>query len=233
MSTALGDFNAMNVKPATMGGSAIPVSDNFGHLVIIYDDETLPSTKDPNNGVLNLKVKIIEGEHNGLEGVYRINYFFMGQDQNSITTKRIADAQLSAICHAVNVYNPKTVAELYNKPFRIVVELQKGEEAAEKGYTQIKGVLCADGGIPGFPDKPKVVRQGVAPAAVPGTGVTPWQPQSAAQAPVQPEAAPAQPASAPWGQPATPAQEAAQGAAPWGQPAATAGSTTPPWGQRP
>ena len=186
-------------------------------MVVIYDDETLPAKADANNGVLNLKVKVIEGPYNGTEGVYRINYFFMGTDANSVTTKRIADAQLSAICHAVNVYNPKAVAELYNKPFRIVVEMQKGEEAAEKGYTQIKGVLCADGGIPGFPDKPKVQRQETiqaapttpAPAANPGWG------------------APAQPV--------VPAPEAAPAttAAPWGAPPAGGATAAPPWAAKP
>lgn len=223
MSTMLGEFNAMNIKPATMGGSILPVSDNLGHLVVIYDDETLPASKDRNNGVLNLKLKIVEGPYNGTEGVYRINYFFMGTDANSLTTKRIADAQLSAICHAVNVYNPKAVAELYNKPFRIVVEMQKGEEAVEKGYTQIKGVLCADGGIPGFPDKPKVQRQATTQAA-----------------PATPAPAPATPAATPgWGAPPAPPAPTPEAApttpaAPWGAPpAGGAAPASPPWAAKP
>ena len=196
-------FDATKVEPAGMS-SQLPVSGPDGYSVIISASE-MKENKDKTGGYLELTLQVIDGEHKGESGAYRLNLF-----HSTPKTVEIAYRQLSAICHAVGVFQVGDSTQLHNIPFKAVVGLQKGENP--EGYTEVKGVLCMDGSAPG---KPK----SAAPAAQP--------------APVQPAAQAAQAAPAAWGQqPAasTPEAASATSAAPWSQqPAAQA---APPWGQK-
>lgn len=197
-------FDATVVEPAGMS-SALPVSGPEGYGVIITNSELVPVKDKPQCGMLALTLQIIDGEHKGDTGTYRLNLYSDNQQ-----ACQIAERQLSAICHAVNVFKIADSAQLHNLPFRVVVGPQKvkaGEE--DKGYTEVKGVLRMDGSQPGKP----------AGSAAPVQQAAPPQPP------------PAQPATQPaWGAPA-PAQEAAPAAQQpaWGQPAA--GGAAPPWAQ--
>lgn len=192
-------FDATQVDPAGIS-SQLPVSGPEGYNVIISASE-MKENKDKTGGYLELTLQVIDGEHKGETGAYRLNLY-----HTSAKAVEIAYRQLSAICHAVGVFQVADSTQLHNIPFKAVVGLQKGENP--EGYTEVKGVLCMDGSAPG---KPK----GPAPAASTQPVQQPAQQQGTApawgqqQAPVQEQ--PVQQAGPAW------SQQPTQAAAPWGQ----------------
>lgn len=206
-------FDVNSVAPATGGGGQLPVSDSKGHLAVITESEVVPVANKANAAYIKFDLRIVEGEHAGSEGVYRVNYF-----SDSEVAANIAKGQLSALGHVCHVMQLANTAQLHNIPFRVVVGLQKDADAAAKGYTEIKYVLNADGSKAGS-------APGSTPAAAP------------AAPPQAPTAAPTQPATAPaWGAPAAPVEAAPAAAPAWGQPAAATAApaaSTPPWAAKP
>lgn len=199
-------FDATTVDPATGGGN-LPLG---VHPAIIKSSAVKP-TKDNTGGLLELTVEIIDGAHKGMQGVYRLNLW--NANPQSV---EIAGKQLSALCHVTNTWHlnaePKG-SELYNKPFKIVVEQQK---APNDQYTQISAVLDIAG------NAPVKGQAGAAPQQQPQPGYTP------APAPLPSQAAPA-----PWGPPPNVAPAAGPVNSPpqaWSQqPPAGANA---PWGPR-
>lgn len=241
MAQLLQAFNAQQFDP-TQGGGSLPV----GRHPVIIESSEVKANKANDGGYLQLNVKLIDGPQMGTTGAYRLNLY-----HSNPQTAEIAHRQLSAICHVVGVFNVQDSAQLHNIPFIIEVGLQKGEEAAQKGYTEVKKVFDINGNEPGK------AGQGAAQAQPQGQGgfgqqQPAQQPQQPAQQPAaQPQDnAPAwgggqpaqqqqpapqgQPAAA-WGQqPQQPAQQpAAQPGAAWGQqPGGAAPASGAPWGQR-
>ena len=140
----------------------------------------------------------------------------------------IAHKQLSALCHAVGIYQVQMQNEgtaLRNA--RLMIEV--GKQNAESEYTEVKHVYCADGSEPG---KAKAGQpQGQLPPQQPQTQQAPVQQQApqgwagqgnaASQQQQQPQT---QPQGNGWGsQPQAPAQGG------WMQSAPAAGGSTPPW----
>lgn len=201
-------FDATKIEPACVGGGQLPVSPKEGWKVIITDSE-MKETAAKDGGYLELNVQIVEGEHAGTEGKYRLNIFNKNEQAQNIAHK-----QLSALCHVTGVFQITDSALLHNRPFRAVVGLQKGAEAAEKGYTEIKGVLDINGNQPG--------KAGSAPAAPPVAPV-----QAPVAPPVQQQAAPA------WQPPAAPEAPAQQAAPTWGAQQQQAAPAPPPWASKP
>ncbi len=137
-------FDPQEVAPSTGGSGQLPISDNKGHLVSIIDSRMQGTTA--GGEMLILTLEVASGEHAGATGDYRLNV----AHPTSADTVRIAYSQLSAICHCVGWLQPLSdVSVLYGKPFRAVVRAQKGEEAREKGYTEVAYVLDQDGNKPG------------------------------------------------------------------------------------
>lgn len=208
-------FSARTVEPQGTS-SQLPVSGSEGHPVVITESEMKQVEGKPNCGYLQLTLRIIEGEHNGVEGAYRLNLY-----HDNTKTVEIANRQLSALCWVVG--NPDAVdsAQLHNIPFRAVVGLQKKTTADAPDYTEVKGVKDINGNDPGKTGK--TAASAPAPAAPPAPPVQP-----AAAAPVAPTwGQPAAPAAPPAQAPAAPA--AAPAAAPWQAPAGGAPAATPPW----
>lgn len=222
-------FNAQQYDP-TQGGGSLPV----GRHPVIIESSEVKANKANDGGYLQLNLKLIDGPQMGTTGAYRLNLY-----HSNPQTAEIAHRQLSAICHVVGVFNVQDSQQLHNIPFIVEVGLQKGEEAAQKGYTEVKKVFDINGNEPGkagqgaAPAQPQAQGGfGQQPAQQPqqpqGSGV--WGGQPAQQ---QPQGAPAGNAPA-WGQqpaqqPA--AQQPAQQAGGWQQGgAAPAGGA--PWGQR-
>jgi len=204
-------FDVNSVAPAT-GGNQLPVSDSKGHLVVITESEVVPVANKPNAAYIKFDVRIIEGEHSGAEGIYRVNYF-----SDSEVAANIAKGQLSALGHVCHVQQLANTAQLHNIPLRMVVGLQKDAEAAAKGYTEIKYVLNADGSKAGS-------APGSAPAAAPAAPPQPPAPSVTAATPAAPV----------WGAPVEAAPAATPAAPAWGAPAATPAATSvPPWATKP
>ena len=230
-------FNAQQFDP-TQGGGSLPV----GRHPVIIESSEVKANKANDGGYLQLNVKLIDGPQTGTTGAYRLNLY-----HSNPQTAEIAHRQLSAICHCVGVFNVQDSGQLHNIPFIIEVGLQKGEEAAQKGYTEVKKVFDINGNEPGKAGQGAPAAQPQQqPAAQGGFGQQqpaqqPQQPQGggawggqpAQQPAAQPQGAPAGNAPA-WGQqpaqqPA--AQQPAQQAGGWQQ-GGTAPAGGAPWGQR-
>ena len=233
MAQLLQAFNAQQFDP-TQGGGSLPV----GRHPCIIESSEVKANKANDGGYLQLNLKLIDGPQMGTTGAYRLNLY-----HSNPQTAEIAHRQLSAICHVVGVFNVQDSSQLHNIPFIIEVGLQKGEEAAQKGYTEVKKVFDINGNEPGKAGQgaPQAQPQ-QQPAAQGGFGQQqpaqqPQQPQSGAAwggQPAQQPAAQPQGNAPAWGggqpaqQPA--AQQPAQQAGGWQQGAAPAGGA--PWGQR-
>ena len=234
MAQLLQAFNAQQFDP-TQGGGSLPV----GRHPCIIESSEVKANKANDGGYLQLNVKLIDGPQMGTTGAYRLNLY-----HSNPQTAEIAHRQLSAICHVIGVFNVQDSSQLHNIPFIIEVGLQKGEEAAQKGYTEVKKVFDINGNEPGKAGQgaPQAQPQ-QQPAAQGGFGQQqpaqqPQQPQSGAAwggQPAQQPAAQPQGNAPAWGggqpaqQPA--AQQPAQQAGGWQQGGgAPAGGA--PWGQR-
>ena len=193
------NFNATNVAPMGISTPQLPVSGKEGFPAIITGSE-LKENKNKDGGYLALDLQIIEGEHKGECGVYRLNLF-----HSHPKTVEIAYAQLSAICHVTGVMNVVDSQQLHNIPFRVVTGLQKGDNPEH--YTKVKGVLHMDGAAPGK-------STGVPAQAAPQVPTPP-----PAQTAPAPQAPPVQAAAPAWGSQANPVVEAAPAATPpWAVP---------------
>ena len=223
-------FNAQQYDP-TQGGGSLPV----GRHPVIIESSEVKANKANDGGYLQLNVKLIDGPQTGTTGAYRLNLY-----HSNPQTAEIAHRQLSAICHCVGVFNVQDSSQLHNIPFIIEVGLQKGEEAAQKGYTEVKKVFDINGNEPGKagqgapaaqPQQQPAAQGGFGqqqPAAQPQGNAPAWgggQQQPAAQPQGNAPAWGQQPAQ----QPA--AQQPAQQAGGWQQ-GGTAPAGGAPWGQR-
>ena len=234
MAQLLQAFNAQQYDP-TQGGGNLPV----GRHPSIIESSEVKANKANDGGYLQLNVKLIDGPQTGTTGAYRLNLY-----HSNPQTSEIAHRQLSAICHVIGVFNVQDSQQLHNIPFIVEVGLQKGEEAAQKGYTEVKKVFDINGNEPGKagqgapqaqPQQQPAAQGGFGqqqqPAAQPQGNAPAWGGGQPAQQ--QPQGAPAGNAPA-WGQqpaqqPA--AQQPAQQAGGWQQGGgAPAGGA--PWGQR-
>jgi hypothetical protein len=213
------NFNAAQYQPKYGGGGSLPPGKYKG----VITDSAVEPTKKGNSGMLVLEIQVIEGPLSGGKMVDRLNLF-----HPDAQTVEIANRQLSAYCHVLNVQVVSDTAQLHNIPFCFEVGWQKGNEpTAEKpegGYVEIKALADINGNEPG-----KARGPAAAPAAAP-----PPPPAAAPPAQVQPagngwgaaapDPAPAPVAPAPgnsWGAqppaaapPAAPAASAGWGAAP-------------------
>jgi len=91
---------------------------------------------------LELRMKVLEGEHAGAPLWARLNL-----DNPNLLTVEIAKAELSAICRAVDVMQPDDSEQLHNIPLVITVKCKvrdDGEVVNEvKGYAK-REVLTPD-----------------------------------------------------------------------------------------
>lgn len=203
-------FDATQIAPDTGAAGQLPVGE---HLVQIASSE-IKTTSAGDGGLVQFELVVVEGQHAGATGAYRLNLFNPNE-----TASRIARSQLSALCHVTGRFQVTDLSVLAGIPFRVKVQPQKGSDK----YTEVVKVMDANGNPPG---------KGGGQAAQQPQGGPPAQPQQAPapQAPQAPQGggwgAPqggqAQQAQAPQQAPQqAPAQQQWQqgnagGAAPWG-----------------
>lgn len=123
------NFNANEVEP-NVGMEAVPAGK---YIAVIIESEIKP-TKSGNGQFLELTFEIIDGEYKGRKVWSRLNI-----DNPNATAVQIARGELSAICRAVNVMQPKDSAELHNLPLEITVRCKKRDDSDDitneiKGY---------------------------------------------------------------------------------------------------
>lgn len=111
------NFNANEVEPST-GFDPIPAGK---YQAVIVDSEMKP-TRSGNGRYLQLEFEIIEGEYRNRRVWARLNLENTNQE-----AVRIARADLSAVCRAVNVLQPRDSVELHNLPLTITVRCRKNQ----------------------------------------------------------------------------------------------------------
>jgi len=112
------NFNANEVAPS-VGFEAIPA----GKYQAVIVDSDIRQNKSGTGEYLQLEFEIIEGEYRNRKLWVRLNLNNPNPD-----AVRMARADLSAICHAVNVIQPHDSVELHNLPLTITVKCRKTPE---------------------------------------------------------------------------------------------------------
>lgn len=177
MAKLIAPFDATQFNPQQSSGS-LPI----GKHPVVIDSSEVKANKAGDGGYLQLTLKIIDGPSKGSTGPYRLNLYSASQQAVDIANK-----QLSAICHVLNVFQFEDSQALHNVPFVVEVGPQKDNPQ----YTEVKRVYDINGNEPG---------------QAPVGGAQPQQPAQPAQS---------QQAQGAWGgqQQQAPAQEQQQAAA--------------------
>ncbi len=124
-------FDATTVEPTT---PIEPVP--AGKYVAMITETEMKPTKAGNGNYLQATFEIIEGDFKG-----RLLWARLNLDNPNAQAVAIARAELSAICRAVGVLQPKDSVELHNLPLVISVRLKKRSDSDEmsneiKGYSK-------------------------------------------------------------------------------------------------
>jgi hypothetical protein len=150
----LNNFDANQVDPSV----ALDPLPAGKYLAVVSESELKP-TKTGGGKYLQLTFQIIDGEFKG-----RLVWARLNLENKSEMTVKIARGELSAICRAIGVMQPKDSVELHNVPLEINVGLKKRDDNGE--FTNvIKGYAKKGGGGGG----------GAAGARVPTGGIPPWK----------------------------------------------------------
>ena len=121
-------FNAHDVDPTTEF-DPIPAGK---YLAIITDSEMKP-TKTGSGSYLQLTFEVLDGPCKGRKLWARLNL-----DNPNQTAVKIAQAELSAVCRAVGVMQPRDSIELHDLPLTISVRCKKRDDTGEI-TNEIKG----------------------------------------------------------------------------------------------
>lgn len=114
-------FNANNVDPA-LDFEPIPA----GKYLAIISDSGMKPTKNGSGSFLELTFQVIDGPYKN-----RLLWSRLNLENPNKQAVEIARAQLSAICRAVGVMQPKDSLELHNLPLQITVKCKRREDTDE------------------------------------------------------------------------------------------------------
>jgi hypothetical protein len=125
----LNGFNAHEVEP----NAAFDPLPAGKYLAAITASEMKP-TKNGDGSYLELTFEVVEGDFRGRKVWDRLCI-----NHHNTTTVRIARGNLSAICRATGVMQPRDSVELHNIPLLITVKCKKRQDTGElsnevKGY---------------------------------------------------------------------------------------------------
>lgn len=154
---SLNGFNANEVDPAA-DFEAVPPGE---YTAVITESETKP-TKAGTGSYLQFTFQIVDGEHKG-----RLLWARLNLDNPSETAVKIARGQLSALCRAVNVLQPRDSLELHNIPLVIKVGVKRRDDTGDM-TNEIKGYIARGTAAAGSPARVPV-------AAASGNSTPPWK----------------------------------------------------------
>ena len=117
----LGNFNASEIDPS-VSFDPIPA----GKYVAAISESAMKATKAGTGHYLELTFEVLSGQYKGRKLWTRLNL-----DNPNPQAVQIARGELSAICRAVGVMQPKDSCELHNLPLSIKVACKKREDADE------------------------------------------------------------------------------------------------------
>lgn len=121
------NFNATEVEPSA-GFDVIPA----GKYNAVISDSEMKDTRSGTGRYLQLEFEIIDGEFKNRKLWARLNL-----ENPNADAVRMARADLSAICRAVNVLTPRDSLELHNLPLVITVRCKKNQD--DEMTNEIKG----------------------------------------------------------------------------------------------
>jgi hypothetical protein len=124
----LSGFNANEVEPST-GFEVIPA----GKYVAVITDSEVKKNKAGTGSYLQFTFQVIEGEYKN-----RLLWARLNLDNPNATAVKIARAELSAICRAVGVLQPKDSCELHDLPLVVTVKC-KNPKGSDEVVNEIKG----------------------------------------------------------------------------------------------
>jgi len=133
----LNGFNAHNVEP-NADFDPIPAGK---YLAVITASEMKP-TKNNNGHFLELAFQVIEGPYKN-----RLLWSRLNLDNPSEQAVQIARGELSALCRAIGVMQPKDSVELHNLPLMVTVKCKNREDTGDvvneiKGYAKKEPVVA-------------------------------------------------------------------------------------------
>ena len=131
----LNGFDASTVDPTT-DFDPIPA----GQYIVAITASEMKPTKTGNGSYLQLEFVVLEGDCKDRKVWARLNL-----NNPNATAVKIARSELSAICHAVGVMQPKDSVDLHNLPLQITVKCKKREDNGEI-TNEIKGYAKKDAG---------------------------------------------------------------------------------------
>ena len=134
MNGNLSGFNAADVEPQ---GSFEPIP--AGWYSAMITDSEFKATKNGNGEYLQLRLDVIEGEHEG-----RVLFDRLNLNNPNQTAVEIAQRQLSAICRAVGIMTPSDSSELHDKPLKVKVSIRPAGNGYEAS-NEIKAYESAEG----------------------------------------------------------------------------------------
>lgn len=122
------NFDATKVNP-TIPLDVLPA----GKYVVEITNSATKETKAKNGSYLELEMTVLDGEYKGRKLWDRLCVNHVNRK-----TQEIAQANLSALCHAINVLKPIDSFDLHGLPFVVNVRLQKNENTGEM-FNDIRG----------------------------------------------------------------------------------------------
>ena len=114
------DFDASQVEPQSF--EPLPAGE---YNVVISASETKPA-KSGNGSYLQLTMQVVAGEYKGRQIWSRLNLV-----NSNMEAVQIARAQLSSICRAVGVMQPRDSTELHDLPLVITVRCKPRRDTGE------------------------------------------------------------------------------------------------------
>jgi len=117
----LNGFNAAAVDPAATY-ETLPAG---WYKAVIIESEEKP-TKAMTGSYLQMKLQVVEGDHQGRTLFERLNL-----NNPNAQAVEIAQRTLSAICHAVGVMTPRSSSDLHDKPLMVKVKVTPAKDGYE------------------------------------------------------------------------------------------------------
>jgi len=145
----LNGFDANKVEPSS-NLDPIPA----GKYIAVITASEMKPTKSGNGSFLELSLDVVDGDFKGRKLWSRLNL-----ENPNATAVKIARSELSAICRAIGVLEPKDSCELHNIPLVVTVKQKTGDDGEVRN--EIKGYAKKEALTQ--PAKPQQAQAGAAP----------------------------------------------------------------------
>lgn len=159
------NFDSTNISPDT-SREPIPAGNYLSHIT----ESDLVAAKSGNGQNLKLTFEVLDGQFKGRKIFEKLCVQHTNTD-----TQRIAQAKLSAICHATGLLRVQDSSELHYKPVKIVVTVQPPANGYD-AQNRIKGYEAANPAGAYAPQQfaPQQPQQFAPPPAAPSSGAPAW-----------------------------------------------------------